>query len=187
MKSGTSQKEGTSSSGTATFRFDARLLDSLKEEAEQKRTSLNTLVTQILLMHSEFHTSAAKGGMISMPKSLLVKIIEKLSPQEVIQLSEYIASNDLKDTILLMKNEYSANSILDFIESWARVGGYPYRHHEEDAKDLSKIKHSFVLQHDMGERWSLYFVELLKFAFKQVGTDIHFEHTKNTISFQVEI
>ena len=186
MKSGTSQKEGTSSSGTATFRFDARLLDSLKEEAEQKRTSLNTLVTQILLMHSEFHTSAAKGGMISMPKSLLVKIIEKLSPQ-VIQLSEYIASNDLKDTILLMKNEYSANSILDFIESWARVGGYPYRHHEEDAKDLSKIKHSFVLQHDMGERWSLYFVELLKFAFKQVGTDIHFEHTKNTISFQVEI
>ena len=187
MKSGTSQKEGTSSSGTATFRFDARLLDSLKEEAEQKRTSLNTLVTQILLMHSEFHTSAAKGGMISMPKSLLVKIIEKLSPQ-VIQLSEYIASNDLKDTILLMKNGYSANSILEFIESWTRVGGYPYRHHVEDAKDSSSKKmHFFVIQHDMGERWSLFFVEMFKFAFKQVAKDIHFQHTKNTISFEVEV
>ena len=187
MKSRTSQKE-VSSSGTATFRFDGNLLDSLKEEAEQKRTSLNTLVSQILLIHSEYHTFAAKGGMVSMPKNLLVRIMDKLSPQEVIQLSENIASNELKDTILLMKNEYSANSILDFIESWARVGGYPYRHHVEDAKDSSsKKKHSFVLQHDMGERWSLYFVEMFKYSFKQVNKDIHFENTKNTISFDVEV
>lgn len=187
MKSRTSQKEALSS-GTATFRFDGKLLNALKEEAEQKRTSLNTLVSQILLIHSEFHTVAAKGGMISMPKSLLVRIIDKLSPQEVIQLSEYVASNDLKDTILLMKNEYSANSILEFIESWARVGGYPYRLHVEDARDSSsRRKHSLVLQHDMGERWSLFFVELFKFAFKQVDRDIHFEHTKNTISFDIEI
>ena len=187
MKSRTSQKEALSS-GTATFRFDARLLDSLKEEAEQKRTSLNTLVSQILLIHSEYHTFAAKSGMISMPKSLLVRIIETLSPHEVIQLSEYIASNDLKDTILLMKKEYSPNTIMEFIESWARVGGYPYRHHKEDAKDSSsRRKHSLVLQHDMGERWSLFFVELFKFAFKQVDRDIHFEHTKNTITFDVQI
>jgi hypothetical protein len=43
-----------------------------------------------------------------------------------------------------------------------------------------------VMQHDMGERWSLYFVELFRFAFEQTGNKIDFQHTPNTISFQVE-
>lgn len=125
--------------------------------------------------------------MVSMPKSLLIRIIDKLSPQEVIQLSEHIASNELKDTILLMKGKYTAETILEFIESWARVGGYPYRHHVKEVANSSKNVHALVMQHDMGERWSLYFVEMFKFAFKQVGKEIGFEHTKNTISFEVEV
>ena len=119
-------------SGTGTFRLNKDLLDGLKEEAEQKRTSLNTLVSQVLQSHAEYYTFASKGGLISMPKTLLVRVMDKLSEQEVIQLSEHIAKNELKDTILLMKNNYTADSIMDFIESWTRAGGFPYRHHLEN-------------------------------------------------------
>jgi hypothetical protein len=175
------------STGTGTFRLDSELLEGLKEEAEQKRTSLNTLVTQILRSHSEYHTFSSKGGMISMPKTLLIRIMDKLAQQDVIHLSEHIAKNELKDTILIMKGEYAPDTIMDFIESWARTGGYPYRHHQEDRDNgRSKKKHSFVMQHDMGDRWSLYFVELFRFAFEQTGLKIDFQHTANTISFDVE-
>lgn len=177
-----------SSTGTGTFRLDNRLLDSLKEEADQKQTSLNTLVSQVLRSHAEYHTFASKGGMISMPKTLLVRLMDKLSQQEVIQLSEHIAKNELKDTILMMKGKYNASTIMDFVESWSRAGGYPYRHHiEESDTGKSKVKHLFVMQHDMGQRWSLYFVELFRFAFEQTGTKLNFQHTTNTISFEVEI
>jgi hypothetical protein len=182
-------KPGSSlpSSGTGTFRLDNRLLDALKEEAEQKRTSLNTLVMQILMAHAEYHTFASKGGMISMQKTLLMKLMDKLEPQDVIKLSEHVAKNELKDTIMLMKSQYTADAVMNFIESWARVGGYPYRHHVEERDDgKSKVKHSFVMQHDMGERWSLYFVELFRFAFEQTGTKIDFQHTANTTAFEVE-
>lgn len=184
-------KSGSSSpsSGTGTFRLDSQLLDSLREEADQKRTSLNTLVAQVLMAHVEYHTFASKGGMISMQKTLLVKLMEKLDPHDVIQLSEHVAKNELKDTIILMKSKYTPDAIMDFVESWARVGGYPYRHHvqeNDDGSKSSKVKHSFVMQHDMGERWSLYFVELFRFAFEQTGHKIDFQHTANTTSFEVE-
>ena len=177
----------SSSTGTGTFRLDSELLDGLKEEAELKRTSLNTLVTQILRSHAEYHTFASMGGMVSMPKTLLIRLMDKLDEQEVIRLSEHIAKNELKDTILLMKNTYTPESIMDFIESWARAGGYPFRHHVENG-DNGRLKevHQFVMQHDMGERWSLYFVELFRFAFEQVGIKIDFQHTRNTISFNAE-
>lgn len=175
------------SSGTGTFRLDSDLLDSLKEEAAQQRTSLNTLVSQILRMHAEYHTFAAKGGMVSMPKTLLIRLMDKLREEEVIQLSEHIAKNDLRDTVLMMNNSYSSETVMAFIEAWARVGGYPYKHHVEGGYNgKSKKMHRFVLQHDMGERWSLYFVELFKFAFEQTGTKINFQHTPNTISFEAE-
>src|SRR5690349_13602819 len=89
----------SSRSATGTFRLDAKMLEGLKEEAEQKRTSLNTLIAQILRSHSEFHTFSSKGGLISMPKTLLIRLMDKLEEHEVISLSEYIAKNELKDTI----------------------------------------------------------------------------------------
>jgi hypothetical protein len=175
------RKEG---SKTATFRINSEVLEYLNEESQQKRTSLNTLVSQILLSHAEFHTFASRAGMVSIPKTLLMRLMERLSPKEVIELSEYIAMNELKDTVLLMKTHYDEASLLQFIESWARAGGYPYRYHVKDDDGHSRTT-SFVIQHDMGERWSLFFVELFKFAFEQMGTTISFQHTPNTITFEV--
>jgi len=174
------------SSGTATFRFDNGLLDWLREESEQKRTSLNTLVTQVLQSHAEYHTFAARAGMISMPKALIIALIEKLEPQELIKLAEHVAKNELKDTVLMMKTRYTPDTVLEFIDSWARVAGFAYRHHVKNG-DGSKIIHSIMLQHDMGERWSLYFVELFKFAFKAFDIKIDFQNTANTISVDVEV
>jgi hypothetical protein len=122
--------------------------------------------------------------MIPMQKSLLIRLMDRLSQQEVIQLSEYIAKNELKDTILLMKSRYTSDTVMEYIESWIRVGGFPFKHHIGD--DKSRKKHLFVMQHDMGERWSLYFVELFRFAFEETGIKIDLQHTANTISFEAE-
>jgi hypothetical protein len=179
-------KPSRSSSGTGTFRLEMQLLDSLREEADHMRTSLNTLVSQILRSHTEYHTYAAKGGMISMPRSLLVTMMAKLDHQEVIKLSEYVAKNELKDTVMIMQGGYTPEAVMRFIESWARTGGFAFRHHVHEGDDKSKTKHSFMMQHDMGDRWSLYFIELFKFAFEQTGTRISFEQSANTLAFDVE-
>lgn len=258
-------------SGTATFRLGNGVLNALHQEAEQRRTSLNTLVSQVLQSHTEYHTFAARAGMVSMPKSLLISLMDSMSNTQqqqqkeqkqqqdkeekrrkeveeeqkeslILKLSKQnIATNEFKDTVLLMKGRYTRESVIDFIESWARANGFPYRHNtnnnyyltkplksEDNDDDYSKdvnadkrddynnnsnytysyfkgnsndegddlsttsnynktnsARHSFVIQHDMGERWSLYFVELFRFAFEQLGTKVNSNYTPHTFSLEI--
>ena len=87
-------------SGSVTLRFDSRMLDELRKESEHRRVSLNTLATQIFRTHSEYGAMSAKAGMVSFHKSLLIRLMERLSEDEIAKLSEYIAKNEMKDTIL---------------------------------------------------------------------------------------
>jgi hypothetical protein len=78
--------------GSVTFRFDNDILNQLRGESDQKRISLNTLASQIFRSHVEYDMYASKAGMVSFPKSLLVRIMNRLSDQEVDQLSERMKS-----------------------------------------------------------------------------------------------
>ena len=103
-------------SGSVTLRFDNGTLHQLKNEADQKRISLNTLASQIFQSHIEYDVYAAKAGMISFPKALLIRLMEGLREHEVEDLSKYIAKNEIKDMTLLLKKEYNLSSFLDTIE-----------------------------------------------------------------------
>lgn len=169
-------------SGSVTLRFDADILDDLRKESDHKRISLNTLATQIFRTHNDYGSMSAKAGMVSFHKSLLIRIMDRLSEDEILKLSEYIAKNEMKDTVLLMKKRYDASAFVDFIESWARVSGFEYRH------DISGWTHAFVIQHDMGKRWSVYIANVFRNAFADVGAKwADFQSTDNTVTFNVEI
>lgn len=169
-------------SGSVTLRFDGGLLEELRNESEHKRISLNTLATQIFRTHIEYHSMAAKAGMVSFHKSLLIRLMDRLSEDEIVKLSEYVAKNEMKDTILLMKKRYNPDSFVSFIESWARVSGFEYRH------TVTDNTHAFVIQHDMGRRWSIYIANVYKNAFADMGAKwSDFESTDNTVTFNVDI
>jgi hypothetical protein len=176
------QAPSVPASGSVTLRFDSSLLEDLRRESDHKRISLNTLATQIFRTHMEYGSMAAKAGMVSFHKSLLIRIMESLSEEEILKLSEYIAKNEMKDTVLLMKKRYDAAAFVNFIESWARVSGFEYRH------DVSDHTHSFVIQHDMGKRWSIYIANVFKHAFSDMETKwADFHSTDNTVTFNVDI
>jgi hypothetical protein len=123
---------------------------------------------------------ASRAGMVSFPKSLLVRLMNRLSEQEVEQLSEYIAKNDLKEMTLLIKNEYNLSAFLDMIESWLRASGIGYR------RDVIDNIQTFVIQHDMGKRWSTYFEKLIKYAFKDLNEiEPIFNINDNSIAFRI--
>ena len=169
-------------SGSVTLRFDSRMLDELRKESEHRRISLNTLATQIFRTHSEYVAMSAKAGMVSFHKSLLIRLMERLPEDEIAKLSEYIAKNEMKDTILLIKKRYDAAAFVDFIEAWSRVSGFEYRH------DVSDNTHSFVIQHDMGRRWSVYIANLIRHVFSDIGAKwVDFQSTDNTVTFNVDV
>jgi hypothetical protein len=66
---------------------------------------------------------------------------------EIVSLAEYVAKTANKNAILLMKNEYTMKSALDFSESWIKISGYPYRHQETNN---GQNRHSYVIQQGIG-------------------------------------
>jgi hypothetical protein len=170
-------------SGSVTLRFNNDILNQLRNEADQKRISLNTLASQIFQSHVEYDTYAAKAGMISFPKALLIRLIEGLAEKEVEDLSKYIAKNEIKDMTLLLKQEYTLSSFLDTIESWIRVSGFPYRR-----DSIDDGTQAFVIQHDMGKRWSVYFEKLFRYVFEDFKLrEYSFDNTDNSIAFKIHM
>jgi hypothetical protein len=123
---------------------------------------------------------ASKAGMVSFPKSLLVRIMNGLSEREVDALSEHIAKNEMKDMTRLMKNEYSIPAFLDMLESWLRISGFGYR------RDTTGSVQTFVIQHDMGRRWSTYLEKLIEYMFEDLNEQKPaFDISDNSISFRI--
>jgi hypothetical protein len=150
-------------SESITFRLDYTILKTLHREADQKDISVNTLVSHIIRRHIDWHSNAAKAGFVTVRKGLLSNLINRLPEKEISSIAEYIAKNETKDFVLLLRNEYNIESALDVIETWIKISGYPYRH------EVNYTRHSYVIQHDMGKNWSLYMAELYRFLFEEFG------------------
>jgi hypothetical protein len=168
-------------SESITFRLERNILNKLRHEAQQKEVSTNTLVSQIIKQHIDWHSNASKAGFVSVRKVFLMKLIDRLPEQDISSLAEYIAKTSNKDLVLLLKTEYNVESALEFIESWIRISGYPYRH------EVNSTIHLYIIQHDMGRKWSLYLAELYRHLFEELETKkVDFDITDNTLSFMVD-
>jgi hypothetical protein len=97
-----------------------------------------------------------------------------------------VAKTANKDSILLLKKEYTIKSALDFLETWIKISGYPYRHEQDNN---GQNRHLYVIQHDMGKKWSIYLANLYQFLFDELGENkrrIEFDKTENTLAFTID-
>jgi hypothetical protein len=171
---------------SVTFRIESKALEKLRREAQQQDISTNTLVNKLIKDHLNWHSTAAKAGFVSIRRPFVSKVIKYLPEQEIISLAEYIAKTTTKDSLLLMRKDYSMKSALDLLESWIKISEFPYRH-EETYDDQNK--HVFVIQHDMGIKTSIYLASLLQFASEELGyyVRIEFDKTENTLAFSIDV
>jgi hypothetical protein len=175
------QQQHQHQSESITFRLDSIILNKLHHEARQNDTSVNTLVSHIIRRHIDWHSNAAKAGFVTVRRGLLIDLINRLSDKEITLLAEYIAKNETKDFVLLLRNEYNIESALDVIETWIKISGHPYRH------EVNYTRHSYVIQHDMGMNWSLYMAEQYRFLFEEFELKkVDFDITDNTLDFVVD-
>lgn len=168
-------------SESITLRLDSIVLNKLQREADQKDTSVNSVVSRIIRRHIDWHSNAAKAGFVTVRRGLLIDLINRLSDKEISSIAECIAKKETKDFVLLLRNEYNIESALDVIETWIKISGHPYRH------EVNYTRHSYVIQHDMGKNWSLYMAEQYRFLFEEFGLKkVEFDVNDKTLDFIVD-
>jgi hypothetical protein len=70
----------------------------------------------------------------------------------------------MKDSVLFMKKQYNLWVVLSVLEEYMKVSGINADHKIEGSR-----KHVFIIQHELGENWSLFTKELLALIFEKLA------------------
>jgi hypothetical protein len=178
----TADHDGSSSSVKSeniSFRLHKDHLNRLREEAKEKRISLNTLASQIVDSYVNFGESVSKAGMIPISKSVLIELLEGYSEDQIKAIAERTQKKIRIDRALLLRGRYDFEVLVDIFESWLKATGFSYRHNR-DAENASR--HTFIVQHNMGRKYSLFLLEALKVNAEPVLTrKVEYTITDNSL------
>jgi hypothetical protein len=170
----------TSTEGLS-LRIDRTILDHIREEALQKDISVNTLLNQITKQYVQWHSHAAAAGFVTVRKQLIMKLINRLDEAEISNIAKEMSMQS-KDFVLLLRNEYQLESVIDVIQTWISVSAYKYKSEMKGATQLH------IIQHEMGKKWSFYLAELYRYIFEELKVKVDFDMlTDNTLSFLLHI
>jgi hypothetical protein len=175
MSEAVSQSKKTRS---VTFRLDSSVIDELQAEADNREISLNVLVNQVLKRYSEWDRFENKIGMMPVPKVILSSLIDKAISvakssgikdvdryrDDIIKQAAQLAFGLMKDSVLFMKRQYNLWVVLSVLEEYMKVSGIKADHKLEGSR-----KHVFIIQHELGENWSLFTKELLALIFQNLA------------------
>lgn len=182
-----------------TFRLDPNTVDNLQREADQKEISLNVLVNQVLRRYVKWDTFEPKIGMMPVPKIILSTCFNKAilaanesgmnqdeiesHRDEMIKSAAEISFSLIKDSALLMKRTYNLWTVLEILQEYMKVSDMKSDHRIEAGNN-----HVFIIQHELGENWSLFTKVLLNLIFENLASvrpDVN--TTPNTIVAKVTL
>lgn len=159
-----------------TYRLPEKLINELETEAAQKSISQNVLVKQILEKYIEWDRFSDKIGMIPVPKGILQSLGDELDGKDIDEVINLIFPM-IKDTVMFIKGGYDIQRCLETLEDYMRASGMKSDHRIEGGM------HTFLIQHDLGMKWSVFTEQLLTQVFRNFlpDLDLKFQTTDHTV------
>ena len=159
-----------------TYRFSEHLVDELETEAMEQNISQNVLVRQILEKYIEWYRFSEKIGMIPVPKALLQTLGDGMGGKDIDKIIDVIFPI-IKDNVMFMKGGYDLKRCIETLEDYMKASGMKSDHRVEGAL------HHFIIQHDLGIKWSVFTEQLLTQVFRSFLPDqgLKFQTTDTTV------
>lgn len=159
-----------------TYRLPEKLVNELETEASMKSISQNVLVKQILERYIQWDRFSDKIGMIPVPKKILVALGDELDGRDIDEIINLMFPM-IKDTVMFIKGGYDIKRCIETLEDYMQASGMNSDHRIEG--DL----HTFLIQHDLGMKWSVFTEQLLTQVFRNFmpDVDLKFQTTDNTV------
>jgi hypothetical protein len=163
-----------------TLRIDKEMLDDLRTESEQKMVSINTLANQIIRSYIKWYSPAQRAGIMSIPKCLLVPIIDNFAEYQMENLADQFRKSGYEQTVLMMSKENSLPAIIDLFDSWLNVSNLQFdRESTEDSL-------TYIINHGLGRKWSLFLEKVFWYIVKDLGiTGAKFDIIDGTIAIKI--
>ena len=166
---------------TVSFRINSNLRAGLEDEAKKNRTSLNTLVSQVLSRYADWWRYAGRLGLIPVSKDLLRDVFQPLDKAELVELGKRFAETSGREHVLYLFQQVSLGTVLQFLDLWSsHFDAYEHRY---DGK-----VHFYTVHHDINLNFSTFVKEFV--ATMIMGTvprTVRFETVApNSVTFSFE-
>lgn len=173
------KKEATRS---ITYRLSAKLVEELETEAMQKNISQNVLVRQILEKYVKWDRFADKIGMIPVPRGILEALGKEMTGEDIGDVLQVIVPL-IKESVMFMKGKYDLKRCIETLEDYMRATGMNSDHRIEGAL------HHFIIQHELGMKWSFFTEQLLKEIFHEFlpNKNLKCQTTEKTVIATIEL
>ena len=161
-------------------RLDKDTSKLLRLESDSKQISLNGLLNQIISAHINWYELGSKMGRLSMSKRTFRALLENLDDQKIIKIGNTVAKEEYENAIRFFLTKYDMNSIIQFMEKWLKATNIQFRHTTDDGKN------KYVIEHDLGKKWSLLFITRLEALFTDFGYVLADKNSEeHVISFEI--
>ncbi len=137
-----------------TFDLDKSSIARLRQLSRDEAISKSMIIDQMLVQYLGNRTTSALSDYIPIRKILLIKLLEKFTEKEVIEIAKSIARISTKKIIQRLRQEHHIMSSIDVVEALIRISSHKYMH------DVNYGIHRFMIQHNLGKKWSLYLYEI---------------------------
>lgn len=164
---------------TITVRIGKQTLDKLRSYAKSESTTLNSAINQLLSHAVDWDVVASKTGWVPIPKDILISCFDKLDDKTIMEMADLSGANVPRDLLLAMRGKFDIKEWVSILRSRAKAAGF----HFSEIMENDHVK--FVMKHDMGSKWSVYFQTYYDSAFKTLGCNVEFSITNNTISYKL--
>jgi len=162
------------------FDLDKSSVTKLHQLSRDEAIPKSTIIDQMLVQYLGNRMASTLSDYIPVRKILLIKLLEKFTENEIIEIAKSIARISSRKIIQRLRQEHHMISSIDVVEALIRISSHKYTH------DVNYGIHQFTIQHNLGKKWSLYLHEvyssvLRQFKFKKVDIAV----SNNQITFTV--
>ena len=158
-----SLKKNLDKTETITFRLKSSIINDLKNDAKIENIPLNSLVQKILLNHLQWERYERKAGLLPITKPFLKEMLKNLDERDIIEISHTIEKEHIIGIMKYIRDIRSTEEFIDILRSWLTVSWM--QHTIEVKPDGTYL---FIIQHDLGIKWSIYVRGLISELFLDV-------------------
>lgn len=165
-----------------TYRLPEKVVEELETESVEKNISQNVLVKQILEKYVEWDRFAKKIGMIPVPTSILERLGKEMSGKDIEGILNVMLPL-IKESVLFMKGKFDLHRCIEILENYMRASGMKSDHRIEGEL------HHFIVQHELGMKWSLLTERLFKEIFHEFlpEKNVKCQTTEKTVIATIEL
>jgi hypothetical protein len=165
---------------TRTIRLPEYLDNLLERDSEDKRISVNSLVTSLITKYAEWDRYTEKIGFISLPREVIKLVFDSIDDEKISQVAEGFGSRHAEEYRMFWFKRLSPDTFLDQLALFCRYAGLARYEIKTDERE-----YVIVLHHELGKKWSIFLSRIIEQVMKNTIKVIpKFDITEYSVVFR---